>query len=83
MNRYRLLSEQQIKDITDQIAFDLIAYPKESAEAIMNIYLTENIEDASALIRNWVESAEDEIIRLNTEPLEEPLDDDFSPHYAF
>jgi hypothetical protein len=83
MNRYRLLSEQQIKDITNQIAFDFATYPKESAEALMNIYLTGNIEDAYALIRDWVELAEDEIIRLNTEPIEEPLDDDFNPHYAF
>ena len=42
-NHTRVLSEQQIKDITEQVAYDLKKYPSESAEVLVNLYLQNDI----------------------------------------
>lgn len=71
-NYTRVLSEQQIKDITEQMAADLIKYPKESAEYLMNFYLNGDEEGLFNLISDWVEAAEHDVIqRYNTELMEE------------
>ena len=71
-NYTRLLSEQQIKDITEQMAADLVKYPTESAEHLMNFYLNGDEEGLFNLISDWVEAAEHDVIQhYNTELMEE------------
>ena len=80
-NQYRLLNDQQIADIKKQIASDLKQYSDDSAEALMNFYLTEDANGLFDTVRDWVEEAEDEVIRQINSDLIEDSFDDFSPSY--
>ena len=80
-NQYRLLNNQQIADIKKQIASDLKQYSDDSAEALMNFYLTEDADGLFDTVKDWVEIAEDEVIRqLNSDLIEDSFDN-FSPSY--
>jgi len=61
-NYTRLLSDQQIKDITTQVAEDLKNFPLESAEHLMNLYLNGDEEGMFKMISDWIEIAEDAVI---------------------
>jgi len=80
-NQYRLLNDQQIADIKKQIASDLKQYSDDSAEALMNFYLTEDANGLFDTVRDWIETAEDEVIRQINSDLIEDSFDDFSPSY--
>ena len=84
-NHTRVLSEQQIKDITEQVAYDLKKYPSESAEVLVNLYLQNDIQGMFEAINDWIELAEDEIRRqLNTDLTEDSFNDDqYTPNYGF
>jgi hypothetical protein len=67
-NQRRVLSEEQIKDITEQVATDLVKYKIESAESLVSHYLMGDADGLLELISNWVELAEDEVLnRINTQ----------------
>ena len=71
-NHRRVLSEQQIKDITEQVALDLIKYSQETADTLVDHYLRNDDEGLLEMIAYWVEGAEDEVIeRINTELTED------------
>lgn len=71
-NQYRLLNDQQIKDITAQVAKDLVTYNTESADTLVDHYLRGDAEGLLEIISNWVESAEDTVIaEINSELNEE------------
>lgn len=80
-NHKRILSEQQIKDITSQVAYDLVKYANETAEILVDHYLR---GDAEGLLENvvfWVEGAEDEVInelnyQLNEDSFKQAQNDD-------
>ena len=75
-NQYRLLNDQQIANIKKQIASDLKQYSDESAEVLMNFYLTEDTDGLFDIVKDWVETAEDEVIRqLNSDLIEDSFDD--------
>ena len=75
-NQYRLLNDQQIADIKKQIASDLKQYSDESAEVLMNFYLTEDAGGLFDVVKDWIETAEDEVIRqLNSGLIEDSFDD--------
>ena len=82
-NQYRLLNEQQIKDITTQITYNLIQYANESADILIDHYLRGDAEGLFKIISSWVEQAEDDIVtELNTQLSEDQFnDDDFYPSY--
>jgi len=80
-NQYRLLNDQQIADIKKQIASDLKQYSDESAEVLMNFYLTEDADGLFDTVKDWIETAEDEVIRQINSDLIEDSFDDFSPSY--
>jgi len=84
-NQHRLLNDIQIADITSQVAYDLVQYKTETAEALMDHYLRGDAEGLLAIVSEWIETAEDETIRqLNTELMEDSFNDDsFSPSYDF
>ena len=84
-NHTRVLSEQQIKDITEQVAYDLKKYPSESAEVLVNLYLQNDIQGMFEAISDWIETAEDEVRRqLNTDLTEDSFNDDqYTPSYGF
>ena len=84
-NHTRVLSEQQIKDITEQVAYDLKKYPSESAEVLVNLYLQNDIQGMFEAINDWIETAEDEVKRqLNTDLMEDSFNDDqYTPSYGF
>ncbi len=84
-NQHRLLNDIQIADITSQVAYDLVQYKTETAEALMDHYLRGDVEGLLAIVSEWIETAEDEVIRqLNTELMEDSFDDNsFSPSYDF
>ena len=80
-NQHRLLNDQQIADIKKQIASDLKQYSDDSAEVLMNFYLTEDANGLFDIVKDWVATAEDEVIRqLNSDLIEDSFDD-FSPSY--
>lgn len=67
-NHKRVLNDQQIKDITSQVAYDLVKYADESAEILVDHYLRGDAEGLLEMINSWVEAAEDEVIEeLNTQ----------------
>ena len=71
-NQHRLLNDQQIKDITSQVAYDLVRYANESADTLVDHYLRGDAEGLLEMITNWIEGAEDEIItELNTQLMED------------
>jgi len=61
-NYKRLLSNQQIKDITVQAAEDLKNFPFESAEHLMNFYLNNDAEGLFQMVSDWIEYAEDAVL---------------------
>jgi len=61
-NYKRLLSNQQIKDITVQVGEDLKNFPLESAEHLMNFYLNGDAEGLFQTISDWIEYAEDAVL---------------------
>jgi hypothetical protein len=83
-NQHRLLNDIQIADITSQVAYDLVQYKNETAEALMDHYLRGDAEGLLAIVSEWIETAEDEVIRqLNTELMEDSFDDNYTPSYDF
>jgi len=67
-NHTRVLSDQQIKDITSQVAYDLVRYANESADTLVDHYLRGDAEGLLEMISNWVEAAEDDVLdELNTQ----------------
>ena len=84
-NQHRLLNDQQIKDITAQVAYDLVRYANESADTIVDHYLRGDAEGLFEIITNWVEGAEDGVLdELNTQLSEDSFNDDqYTPHYGY
>jgi len=84
-NHTRVLSEQQIKDIAEQVAYDLKQYSLESADTLIDHYLRGDAEGLLEVITQWVELAEDEVRRqLNTDLIEDSFNDDqYTPSYGF
>jgi hypothetical protein len=84
-NHTRVLSEQQIKDIAEQVAYDLKQYSLESADTLIDHYLRGDTEGLFEIITQWVELAEDEVKRqLNTDLMEDSFNDDqYTPSYGF
>jgi hypothetical protein len=84
-NQHRLLNDIQIVDITSQIAYDLAKYKTETAEVLMDHYLRGDAKGLFAIVSEWIEVAEDEVIRqLNTELIEDSFgDDNYTPSYDF
>ena len=84
-NQHRLLNDDQIKDIITQMADDFRRYPVESAEALMNFYLNDDVESMFGTVSNWIETAEDEVKRqLNSDMTEDSFNDDqFNPSYGY
>ena len=67
-NNHRLLNNQQIQDISAQVALDLIRYANESADTLVDHYLRGDAEGLFEIITNWIEHAEDEVIdEINTQ----------------
>ena len=83
-NQHRLLNTQQIKDITAQVAYDLVRYANESADTLVDHYLRGDAEGLLEMITNWIEGAEDEVLNeLNTKLSEDSFDDQYNPHYDY
>jgi hypothetical protein len=83
-NYTRVLNEQQIKDIAEQVAYDLRQYPLESADTLVDHYLRGDAEGLLEVISSWIELAEDEVRRqLNTDLMEDSFDDEHIPHYDY
>ena len=61
-NHTRVLSDQQIKDITAQVAYDLVRYANESADTLVDHYLRGDAEGLLEMISNWIELAEDAVL---------------------
>ncbi len=80
-NHTRVLSDEQIKDITSQVADDLRKYSSESAEALINCYLNGDAEGMFDMISDWIETAEDEVRRQLNHDLNEDSFDNYSAHY--
>ncbi len=67
-NQHRLLNDQQIKDITSQVAYDLVRYANESADTLVDHYLRDDAEGLLEIISDWIEAAEDAVLdELNTQ----------------
>ena len=82
-NNERVLNEQQIKDIAAQVANDLRKYPLESADILIDHYLRGDAEGLIDVVTNWIEGAEDEVIKqLNSDLMEDSFNDDqYTPSY--
>ena len=88
-NQHRLLNNDQIKNISAQVAYDLIKYANESADTLVDHYLRGDAEGLFTIISSWIEGAEDEVLdELNTQLNEdyfkrsqEETDDNFYPSY--
>jgi len=85
-NQHRLLNEHQIKDITVQVAYDLIKYANESADTLIDHYLRGDAEGLFEIISQWIEAAEDDVItelntQLNEDSFRQSEDDNFYPSY--
>jgi hypothetical protein len=84
-NQHRLLNEEQIKDITAQVTYDITKYANESADTLVDHYLRGDANGLFEIISNWIETAEDEVRRqLNTDLMEDSFkysDDDYHPSY--
>ncbi len=81
-NQHRALNDEQIQNIIEQMAEDFRKYPRESAEYLINYYLTGDIEGMFKLVSDWIEGAEDEVIKiLNTESMEDSFDNNYIPSY--
>ena len=84
-NQHRVLNNEQIQNIIEQMAEDFRKYPRESAEYLIDYYLTGDTEGMFKLVSDWVEGAEDEVIKiLNTDLTEDSFNDDqYTPSYGF
>ena len=85
-NQHRLLNEHQIKDITAQVAYDLIQYSQESAGTLVDHYLRGDAKGLFEIISLWIEGAEDDVItelntQLNEDSFRQSEDDNFHPSY--
>jgi len=85
-NQHRLLNEHQIKDITVQVAYDLIKYANESADTLIDHYLRGDAEGLFEIVSQWIEVAEDDVItelntQLNEDSFRQSEDDTFYPSY--
>jgi hypothetical protein len=67
-NQHRLLNQEQITNITAQVAYDLVKFANESAEILVDHYLRGDAEGLLEVVSNWIEGAEDEVLdELNTQ----------------
>ena len=84
-NQHRVLNNEQIQNIIEQMAEDFRKYPRESAEYLIDYYLTGDTKGMFKLVSDWVEGAEDEVIKiLNTDSIEDSFNDDqYTPSYGF
>jgi len=84
-NQHRVLNNEQIQNIIEQMADDFRKYPCESAEYLINHYLTGDTTGMFNLISDWIETAEDEAVRIiNTDLIEDSFNDDqYTPSYGF
>lgn len=84
-NQHRLLSDTEIANIISQVAYDLVNYKTETAEAFIDHYLRGDAEGLFKMISEWIEIAEDEVKRqLNGDLMEDSFNDEsFSPSYDF
>jgi hypothetical protein len=81
-NQHRVLNNEQIQNIIEQMAEDFRKYPRESAEYLIDYYLTGDTEGMFKLVSDWIEGAEDEVIKiLNTESIEDSFDNNYIPSY--
>ena len=88
-NNHRLLNNNQIQDIIAQVALDLIKYSHESADTLVDHYLRDDAEGLLDIISQWIESAEDEVMKelnsqLNEDYFKQSQDDtdsQFHPSY--
>ena len=88
-NQHRLLNNDQIKNISAQVAYDLVKYADESADTLIDHYLRGDAEGLLEIISQWIEAAEDNVIEeLNTQlnkdyfkRSQEETDDNFYPSY--
>jgi hypothetical protein len=71
-NDYRLLDDEQIEAIVNQVTFDLHMYADETASTLVDHYLRGDAEELFKIVTEWVEGAEDKVIdSLNTELAED------------
>ena len=76
-NNNRVLNEQQISDIKEQLIYDIRLWVDDTSDELINYYLTGNHEDFYQTITNWVEAAEDMVIdRINAELTEDSAKQD-------
>jgi hypothetical protein len=82
-NQHRALNNEQIQNIIEQMAEDFRKYPRESAEYLIDYYLTGDTEGMFKLVSDWIEGAEDEVIKiLNTDSIEDSFNDyNYIPSY--
>lgn len=67
-NQHRLLNDQQIKDITSQVAYDLVRYASETADTLVDHYLRGDAEGLLEMVSSWIEAAEDDVLdEINTQ----------------
>jgi hemerythrin-like domain-containing protein len=67
-NQHRLLNDQQIKDITSQVAYDLVRYANETADTLVDHYLRGDAEGLLEMVSSWIEAAEDDVLdEINTQ----------------
>ena len=67
-NHVRVLSDQRIKDITAQVAYDLVRYANESADTLVDHYLRGDAEGLLEMVSSWIEAAEDDVLdEINTQ----------------
>lgn len=82
-NHKRVLSEQQIKDITAQVALDLVKYAQETADTLVDHYLRGDAEGLMVLVDSWVEGAEDEVLdEINTQLIEDSFKQTENEHIS-
>lgn len=82
-NHKRVLSEQQIKDITAQVALDLVKYAQETADTLVDHYLRGDAEGLMILVDSWVEGAEDEVLdEINTQLIEDSFKQTENEHIS-
>ena len=82
-NQHRLLNDQQIKDITSQVAYDLVRYANETADTLVDHYLRGDAEGLLEMVSSWIEAAEDDVLdeintQLNEDSFKQAQHDDFN-----
>jgi len=81
-NQHRLLNDQQIKDITSQVAYDLVRYANETADTLVDHYLRGDAEGLLEMVSSWIEAAEDDVLdeintQLNEDSFKQPQHDEY------